>query len=49
MLRLVFEIDTLDVTGVKECLAMHLEEFGDLRLVQYGFAEETQLSGGVEK
>ena len=34
MLRLVFEIDTRNVTGVKEHLAMYLEKFGDTRLVE---------------
>ena len=36
MLRLVFDVDApaCDLTGVKEQLAMILEEFGDVHIVE---------------
>ena len=34
MLRLVVDVDSDNPEGVKECLAMMLEEFGDVRVVE---------------
>ena len=50
MLRLVFEIDTRNVTGVKEHLAMYLEEYGDTRLVEVRVVPDktTRLNRGEE-
>lgn len=45
MLRIVIEVtgETVDPQGVKECLAMELERFGDVRVVEVRHIEPEQI------
>lgn len=45
MLRIVIEVtgETVEPQGVKECLAMELERFGDVRVVEVRSIEPEQI------
>ena len=44
MLRIVLEVDSQDVTGAKEHLAMYMDEFADTRVVEVRVVPDKKLN-----